>query len=272
VIAGSTRWKALGAAAAALLLAGFGDRATGEDVPFTLVYLIPVAIASWWIGRTGGLVAALAAAAISMIIAWGRLAPLGPFVQFGNATTDVGIFGLLALLLSRLHASGQIASRLERTDPLTGMKNRRAFVEAAEEELARVRRRPRPFTLALMDVDGFKRLNDTQGRPAGREALMAVAAQILRRLRTVDIVARLGGDEFAVLLPETPGTEAGRALGDLVRLVASECQQRGWQVGLNIGAVTFTSPPESLDVALRDAERQLQEVKRGGDARLWGGA
>jgi diguanylate cyclase (GGDEF)-like protein len=247
-----------------LILAGIGDRLTGDDLAFTLIYLIPVAVASWWIGRTGGLLAAAGATISSVAISRAHLLTLSPLVQAGNALTEAGVFGTVALLLAALRGRIEIESRLARTDPLTGIRNRRAFIDAVEQQIARAGRDHRPFTIGLLDLDGFKHLNDTHGHPAGDEALVAVSSILSRRLRAMDAVARLGGDEFAVLLPETTDRDAAAALTDLVRLVAAAGEERGWGLGLSIGAVTFTSPPEGLDEALRHPDRLLYDAKRAG--------
>jgi diguanylate cyclase (GGDEF)-like protein len=86
------------------------------------------------------------------------------------------------------------------TDPLTGIRNRRAFETDLERETARARRHHRPLTLAVIDVDGLKQLNDTEGHAAGDEALRAVARALRTTARVEDGAYRIGGDEFALLL------------------------------------------------------------------------
>ena len=194
--------------------------------------------------------------------------PLSPAVQFWNLSTDLGVFATMAALLASLKVRLALESERALTDPLTGLKNRRAFQEAAGAEIERARRHGRPLTVALLDLDGLKQVNDTLGHEAGDKALVGVGDVLRRRLRVVDVVARLGGDEFALLLPETAASEADTIFCDLLRQVASRMQERGLPVGLSLGAVTFTSVPRSLDDALGEADALLYEAKRAGKGRV----
>ncbi len=94
------------------------------------------------------------------------------------------------------------------TDPLTGLANRRHLIERAERELLRLQRFGNPFTLMTLDVDHFKRINDTYGHACGDRALCALAATCVGLLREIDMVGRMGGEEFTIILPETVGDEA----------------------------------------------------------------
>ena len=100
---------------------------------------------------------------------------------------------------------------LSRSDPLTGVLNRRGFTERFEAELSEhVRHGGRPLGLMVVDLDGFKRVNDTNGHAAGDELLCEVAAALAADLRPADVVGRLGGDEFAVLLPRPARASCAR--------------------------------------------------------------
>ncbi len=100
---------------------------------------------------------------------------------------------------------------LSRTDALTGLSNRRYFEERLQEEFARARRYRSPLSLVMLDIDYFKRINDTYGHPFGDEVLRAVAQVTRARLREVDMLARYGGEELIALLPETSPADALRA-------------------------------------------------------------
>ena len=95
-----------------------------------------------------------------------------------------------------------------RTDPLTGLPNRRAFDEEIARRLAEFERKGTPLSVVLIDIDRFKRLNDAYGHLAGDEVLKAVSERLRRCLRDIDTVARIGGEEFALLLPDTRGRDA----------------------------------------------------------------
>lgn len=263
-----SRSAVLGLAAALVILAGIGDRVSGDDVAFTLIYLAPVALATWRAGRTSGLFVAAAAALTSLVANRSHLPPVSPAVQFWNFATELGVFATVVVLLTSLKRRLELESERALTDPLTGLKNRRGFREAALAEIERTRRHGRPFTVAVLDLDDFKQLNDTLGHEAGDKALVTVSGLLRRRVRVVDVVARLGGDEFALLLPETAASAAATVFRDLLEQVPISMQERGWPVGLSLGAVTFNSVPLNLDDALREADTLLYEAKRAGKGRL----
>jgi diguanylate cyclase (GGDEF)-like protein len=124
----------------------------------------------------------------------------------------------VAELTARLHHRIADANRLKRerrlqeTDELTGLPNRRALMRCLAEDFAEARAHRTPLTLALVDVDGLKHINDTWGHPAGDRAICAVAQAMQRCRRAHDLAARLGGDEFALLMPGTDLPGATRLL------------------------------------------------------------
>jgi diguanylate cyclase (GGDEF)-like protein len=119
------------------------------------------------------------------------------------------------LIISQLRSLYAQERNLSRTDTLTGIPNRRAFLESLEIEKNRARRYDHPLTLDYVDLDHFKQLNDTLGHNTGDELLRVVANAMKLDVRQVDVLARLGGDEFAVLLPETGRVAASAAFGKL---------------------------------------------------------
>ena len=184
---------------------------------------------------------------------------VSPLAIHWNAGVRLGVFGLTALLVTRLRRETDAA----RTDALTGLANRRAFVEAAEKELARARRYRRAFSVLYLDADGFKRINDTRGHRAGNEALSAAARGLLAALRDTDLAARLGGDEFAVLLPETDGAEA-TVVVERVRLAMSDAlRNAGFELSFSIGTTSLAGElPESVETLLSQADHAMYEIKR----------
>jgi diguanylate cyclase len=152
------------------------------------------------------------------------------------------------------------------TDALTQVANRRGMQQAFDAEAARVQREGSLLAVGLIDIDNFKKLNDTLGHAAGDEALKALAAQVKAWLRPVDHVARFGGEEFVVLLPATPVDEAQQVLTRLQRqLSASLFKWQGKDVFVTFSAgVSAWRPGEPLDAALERADEGLYEAKRTG--------
>ncbi|HSW07537.1 GGDEF domain-containing protein [Aquabacterium sp.] len=155
------------------------------------------------------------------------------------------------------------------TDMLTQIANRRGLMQSFEAERARIDRGGPVFAVGLIDIDNFKKLNDTLGHAAGDVALKSLAARVKEWLRPVDHVARFGGEEFVVLLTATPVDEAQQVLTRLQRqLTASLFMHDGREVFVTFSAgVTAYRPGEALELALERADEALYEAKRTGKNR-----
>lgn len=158
------------------------------------------------------------------------------------------------------------------TDALTQVANRRGLAQAFEAEVARVARaadEAPPLAIGLIDIDNFKKLNDTLGHAAGDVALKTLAAAVRERLRPVDHLARFGGEEFVVLLPATPAAEAQQALTRLQRSLSEALflhENREVFVTFSAG-VTGWRAGEALETALERADEALYEAKHAGKNR-----
>jgi diguanylate cyclase len=155
------------------------------------------------------------------------------------------------------------------TDALTQIANRRGLMQAFEAEKGRLERDGGPLAVGLLDIDNFKRLNDSLGHAAGDLALVALAQHVRNSLRPVDVVARFGGEEFVVLLPGTPVDEAQKVLTRLQRLLtASLFMHDGKEVFVTFSAgVTSYRLGEKIEEALERADEALYEAKRTGKNR-----
>jgi diguanylate cyclase (GGDEF)-like protein len=260
-----SRPAALAMATAGAACVAMGDHLTGADVSFTLLYLGPIGFATWFVGAEAGVVLSVASAFASSVADLStRAGALPPGVTAWNLAVQLGVFlahvGLFAALKERLEGEQQLA----RTDPLTHVSNRRAFVEQTAIELERSRRTGRPITVAYLDCDDFKVINDRFGHAQGDVLLGAVASTLRTSTRAVDTVARLGGDEFGLLWVDTDGPTA-EALTDRLRAALQGAMAGyGWIVTFSIGAVTFLAPPASVDEMLGRADQLMYEAKRSG--------
>ena len=167
------------------------------------------------------------------------------------------------------------ALRMAELDDLTGLGNYRMFMRALTAEVARSRRYEDPFSLVLLDLDGFKAINDELGHLAGDDALRLVAVALRDALREEDVCCRQGGDEFAVIAVRAGEEEARELAERLTRAVAeipfgSDGEQR---LGAGIGWATFGAPARSVDELILRADAALRQTKRtnggplGDDAR-----
>lgn len=163
-----------------------------------------------------------------------------------NREIDIWILAVVGRDVERLR---QQAS----TDALTGLLNRRAFDEALTQEAARAARYPRPFSVAMVDVDGLKAINDSDGHGAGDTALVAIASAIMGSLRASDRAYRVGGDEFVILLPETPK----RLIPSIIeRIEAGGAPSFSW------GAATYLDDTDDSETVIDLADRALLARRR----------
>ena len=129
--------------------------------------------------------------------------------------------------IGRLNDQAEQMTELAHTDPLTGLANRRWFMDQLEREFARARRHRRPLSLIYLDLDGFKAINDRFGHLFGDDVLRGVSRSLRAVLRSTDLLARIGGDEFAVVLPETGDTGAFNVAQKLRKSLAAYAAQFG---------------------------------------------
>lgn len=160
------------------------------------------------------------------------------------------------------------------TDDLTGLCNRRYFMELAERETARVLRYATPLSLLVIDLDHFKTVNDTFGHAAGDMVLRELAHVLRRELREVDIVGRLGGEEFAVLLPETELEEARRVAERLLSAIrAGRVPVKGGEARFtaSIGVTAMSGREGSVGSLLKSADKAMYAAKAEGRDRVIAG-
>jgi diguanylate cyclase (GGDEF)-like protein/PAS domain S-box-containing protein len=149
-------------------------------------------------------------------------------------------------------------------DDLTGLINRRRFQEELQRHLAEGRRYGLTGALLVLDLDGFKEVNDTYGHSAGDRVLCAVADALRARLRASDIVARLGGDEFAVLLPRETPAEAELVCRSLEQAIPAEVSTPGdTSIEVSIGFAPFVEGVDSVDDVLAAADASMYAAKHG---------
>ena len=150
-------------------------------------------------------------------------------------------------------------------DATTGLLNRPAFRDLVSAHL----RRPRggPSAVAVVDLDGFKAINDSRGHPAGDEVLGLVATAIRANLRAQDLASRYGGDEFVVFLADCPIESALRIMERIRTVVASVTAASGSTVTASVG-LALSAGGDELDDLIRSADRALLSVKRSGKDQL----
>ena len=249
------------------LIGGVGilDFLTGYELAFSLFYLIPVALIAWLTSRRLGIVASLVSAIVWFIadIAAGSLYS-HPFIYVWNTLIHLSFFVITALLLSTLRKVLEREREIAHIDYLTGAINSRLFYDFAQMEIDRIQRYEHPFTLAYIDLDNFKVVNDRFGHSAGDQALRTVVSATKKYLRKTDVVARLGGDEFVLLLPETNQESARVVLSKIQSGLLEEMRQNNWPITFSIGVLTCSAAPHTTDELVRMADELMYSVKHNG--------
>lgn len=255
-------WTTVGGLLVAVV--GMFDIATGSEIAFSLFYLIPIALVAWFAGRTLAFLISLLAA-----VTWFAAESLTgrpysvPGVAYWNAAVRLGFFVVVSALLPTLRALERERA-LARADDLTGAANRRHLLELAQGELDRCERYDRPLTIAFVDLDDFKTVNDRSGHKTGDRVLRAVARRAKTQLRKTDALGRLGGDEFVVLLPEVGEDAARLAVAKLHAALLDEMRQNHWPVTFSIGVLTYRKGPVSVEDLIGRADSLMYEVKSRG--------
>jgi len=261
-------WGLTVASFVAITAVGFADYLTGVELTFSAFYLIPVAAAAWISGARIAVVASIFAAVIWF---WAELASSrvhsSLFVYGWNFGVRLLFLLLVAVLLARVRMMLERERELSETDVLTGLPNARSLRTAAVLEIARSRRYGQPLSLAFIDVDDFKRVNDSAGHDAGDQVLKHVAAAIRSKLRETDVVARYGGDEFIVLLPNADEVAARTTAKKLMRAVDEAMCGSEWPVSVSVGAVTCASSQMTVETMVQSADRLMYEAKSAGKNR-----
>lgn len=248
-----------------ILVLGFSDYLTGHEIAFGTFYLLPVSLAAWYLGRRAGIVTSFICTIVWLItdITAGQTY-LHPFISYLNAIVRLIFFLAVSSLLSALYDAYLHQKELARTDHLTEVANRRFFYELTEMEINRARRYAHPFTLAYVDVDNFKAVNDRFGHSVGDRLLKIVSGAVKSNLRATDVVARLGGDEFAILLPETGNEAAQVVIQKVQQTLLGEMQKNGWSVTFSIGVVTCLDPPRTVEELVNLGDELVYAAKSNG--------
>jgi diguanylate cyclase (GGDEF)-like protein len=244
---------------------GIIDYLTGTELGVSIFYLAAIMPVAWTGGRFAGTLMSVVAALVGLAadLAEGERYTYAA-IPYWEMLIRLGFFLIVAGLLCRLRRAMVREQELARIDSLTGVYNAHYFVEAAGREVERCRRYNHPLTVAYIDLDNFKAVNDSLGHAAGDALLQEVALILRKATRSADCVARLGGDEFAVLFVEVDSKAASVPLRRVQGLLGEAMCAHGWPVTFSIGALTFAVAPASADAAIKAADELMYLVKANG--------
>ena len=204
-----------------------------------------------------------------------RLAAALCFILTIGQCAFVGLYGdsLRKKLYKRgveLNEAYKRIEELAELDELTGSFNRRCIMRMLDDEIARAHRSKTPCSIALIDLDWFKRINDAYGHPTGDEVLRAFAITVFANIRSIDRFGRYGGEEFLLVLPDTAGDDATRML-DRLRAIVADLDWSAFSPGMKVtisAGVAMLNPNETPDTFLARADSALYAAKARGRNRI----
>lgn len=265
VISTASRWRIIAICLVTAAVIGVVDYLKGIEVSFSLFYLGPVGFAAWYAGRSAG---ALISVVSIFPTACARFVE-GHFVShpgliLWNVILQLGTMLIIAYLMEKLHHLLQIQETLATSDPLTGILNRRAFMKRLQYSLDLSGRNGSPITLVYIDLDNFKKINDSFGHDGGDRVLRRIAYALTHSIRRTDFAARLGGDEFALLLPGIGEAAARTVIAKIRHSLAQDFDSQISRVTCSIGCLILQEHLPKMTEAIKAADRLMYEVKANG--------
>jgi diguanylate cyclase (GGDEF)-like protein len=248
-----------------MVIVGVIDYLTGPEISLSLFYLISIFMAAWFVGRRFAFAVSLLGAIIWHIAGYSLgSAHIHPVITYWNTFVRFGFFVITAYLIATIKVRLDTERHYSREDALTGVANVRSFYEKLENEISRARRYKRPLTLAYIDLDDFKHVNDQKGHSAGDEVLQKVAHTIENNIRVIDTIGRLGGDEFALLLPEISCKQAQFTIERLRTCLREVMDALEYPITCSVGVITISHDPPAAQEIIKMADDLMYEAKRTG--------
>jgi diguanylate cyclase (GGDEF)-like protein len=242
------------------IVIGTLDVSAPDEYTFSFLYLIPITFTTWFNGKRAGLFFS-----VVCTVLWSLdhlKADL--FATAWNILSTLGMFCVVTLMLASIRKMWESEIALSRTDPLTGVMNKRAFAEMVEYEIASLQRQSSPYSIAYLDLDNFKEVNDTYGHKQGDELLKAVVSCLVRNVRETDLIARMGGDEFTIFFPATDKHAARFVIQRVKEHLLVLSDSHNWPITFSMGVLTCSTGNCSLDEIVSTADRLMYEVKSAG--------
>jgi diguanylate cyclase (GGDEF)-like protein len=240
---------------------------TAAFITARFVYLepflvLPIVLASWYgSNRAGMFLALISSVVLAVSREWLSASSFSLESVIYDGVSHLIAYSILAILITNFRSVHRAEVLAADTDSLTGLHNPRSFYVELTNELLRSKRFKRIFSLAYMDVDNFKNINDSLGHSIGDELLVEVAKCLKSSLRATDTVSRLGGDEFVCLLPETGDKNVKYLFSKVKKLLSERMLSHSWPVSFSVGVVTFETLPADAKQAISIADDLMYSVK-----------
>lgn len=248
-----------------IIVIGLADYFIGPEISSAIFYVLPISMGAWF-GNSALSIGFSFMAALVWFVSneVSGSTHSHEIVRYWNACARFILFFIIAQLLSGFRERFKEEEIFADTDPLTDAYNKRAFFEQIEKELERSKRSNQPFAIVYIDLDDFKRVNDTFGHTTGDELLKAVVSTIKKNIRKIDVVSRLGGDEFAIMFINISPEDAESTMKKIQEELLERMKKSAWGVTFSIGMITFAAIPYSVDEILNLADSLMYSVKKSG--------
>ncbi|WP_448566416.1 GGDEF domain-containing protein [Thalassotalea ganghwensis] len=227
-----------------------------------LLNVFPLLIISWHSGKRYGYLLAVVIVSLTTIVSWQTAE--AQTLHFSDAiyfTFQLAVYYFIIKLVLLFRDAHNQEFDLANLDHLTKLLNLRSFSIELANEILRSIRYEHTFSLSYIDIDNFKRINDTLGHQEGDKLLKTVAEILVSSLRETDVVARLGGDEFAIIFPETDQAAVKNAFTKASNALKMIMKENKWDVSFSVGIVTFKSLPKDIKEAIKIADQLMYTVK-----------
>jgi diguanylate cyclase (GGDEF)-like protein len=245
-----------------VLAIGGLDTITSYDISVTILYLFPIVLIAWYEGGVSATLVSIFSAitwATSDLVSGHIYSHI--IVRIWNAFMVLGMFLFVSYSIATVKKLFIKEHEHADTDNLTGVANIRFFYEQARIEISRSASYKQPLTLAYIDIDGLRYVNDTLGHIAGDYLLHEVARIMRTILRPADIISRLEGAKFAVLMPETKNENATAIIHKVQEHLMDAVKKNGWPATFSTGVVTSVGSTYTLDELIAKAEDLMNAAK-----------
>lgn len=248
---------------AIVIILGFIDYITGYEYSFFIFYLIPIMLICWFEKELGGIIISFFSALVWLTadLLSGHIYS-NHFIPIWNAFVRFAGFVIIVKLIGKIKKDYDYEKNIARVDMLTGLYNLRALTEYFNIEKNRSSRSKKKFSLAYIDLDNFKLINDKYGHAKGDNLLANIGRVIKSNIRQYDFPARIGGDEFIILFPETDSQQAEAVMTKLASCIKEILKEQYDILSFSAGVITVSGYEYSFEEIIKAADNLMYTVKK----------
>lgn len=252
------------------ILIEYLDYYVSPKIYLSVFYLLPIALITWFVSKELGFITCGLSSAAGFInkVRGDQLESRIFLIELWNATGWLIVFLTVFYLLFKLSETLKQGEELGRTDLLTGVANKRLFLELAGMEVKKSYRYRHPITIIDIDIDDFKTINKKFGYHVGNQILYTAAQALKSYTRETDIIGRIGEDEFAIILPGSGYESAELVLSRIKNQLIEAMNKNHWSATFSMAAVTFVAPPNSVEEMIQQVDYLMYLVKNSGQDQL----